>query len=51
MQKPHAIVGGMQWAILSIFPLTAWDIAQNRGELTRAVASIVRHGLQAFGIL
>jgi hypothetical protein len=50
-QKPHAIVGGMQWAILSIFPLTAWDITQNRGELTRAVASIMRHGLHAFGIL
>jgi hypothetical protein len=50
-QKLQAIVGGMQWAVVSIFPLTAWDITQNRGELTRAVASIMRHGLQAFGIL
>lgn len=43
----------MQWvaATFSIFPVTIWDIAQNRGELTRAVASIIRHGLQAFGIL
>jgi hypothetical protein len=52
-QKTQVIVAGMQWvaATFGIFPVTIWDIAQNRGELIRAVASMMRHGLKAFGIL
>ncbi len=38
------------YAPISAFTLTIWDIAQNHGEWTRAVARMFRDGVQALGV-